>query len=166
MVSKASDDFPEPDGPVTTVIARRGISRSNPLRLCWRAPRTVICDFMFADTETRGSSRVSSQRAVGADGRDGAGDGEDETPERKAGVGASREQVANPSADERARRAGRHGEERTAAVVAGNERDGDGSGNDSDEEPNQNAHVDTSRCVWSEPLDRFGAIISARMCCR
>lgn len=147
MVSKASDDFPEPDGPVTTVIARRGISRSNPLRLCWRAPRTVICDFILADPVSKGSSRASSQRAVRADGANGSGDSEDETPQRESNVGAPGEQVANPSANERARSTSRHGEKRTASVVAGDKGDGYGSGDDSDEEPNQNAHVDTSRKV-------------------
>src|SRR2546426_847976 len=41
MVSKASDDFPEPDSPVTTVRALRGISTVMFLRLCSRAPRTI-----------------------------------------------------------------------------------------------------------------------------
>src|SRR5688572_12900079 len=50
MVSNASDDFPEPDGPVTTVRVRRGISRSNPFRLCWRAPRTTIASFIATKT--------------------------------------------------------------------------------------------------------------------
>src|SRR3974377_762531 len=45
MVSNASDDFPEPDGPVMTVKVRRGISRSKFLRLCWRAPRTMSWSF-------------------------------------------------------------------------------------------------------------------------
>ena len=40
IVSKASDDLPEPDTPVTTVIAPRGRSTSMPLRLCSLAPRT------------------------------------------------------------------------------------------------------------------------------
>src|ERR1700730_64739 len=39
MVSKASDDFPLPLGPVTTVNFPSGRSRSMPLRLFWRAPR-------------------------------------------------------------------------------------------------------------------------------
>src|SRR5437588_6922002 len=39
MVSKASDDFPLPLGPVTTVSFPSGRSRSMPLRLFWRAPR-------------------------------------------------------------------------------------------------------------------------------
>src|ERR1700736_6287708 len=42
MVSKASDDLPEPDSPVKTTSLSRGISRSTFLRLCSRAPRTVI----------------------------------------------------------------------------------------------------------------------------
>src|SRR5713226_6789971 len=42
MVSKASDDLPEPDRPVNTTSLSRGISRSTFLRLCSRAPRIVI----------------------------------------------------------------------------------------------------------------------------
>src|SRR5690242_21754072 len=111
MVSKASEDLPEPDGPVTTVMARRGISRSNPLRLCWRAPRTVMCDFMS-------SSRASGERSIGAKEGDRADDREDETPEGESGIDASGEQVAEPAADEGADRARTHREERTAAIFA------------------------------------------------
>src|SRR5689334_15286793 len=39
MVSKASEDFPLPLGPVTTVNFPSVRSRSTPLRLFWRAPR-------------------------------------------------------------------------------------------------------------------------------
>src|ERR1700694_5035801 len=42
MVSKASDDLPEPDRPVKTTSLSRGISRSMFLRLCSRAPRMLI----------------------------------------------------------------------------------------------------------------------------
>src|SRR5437660_11124528 len=42
MVSKASEDLPEPDSPVNTISASRGISRSTFFRLCSRAPRTWI----------------------------------------------------------------------------------------------------------------------------
>src|SRR6185295_395664 len=38
-VLKASDDFPDPDGPVTTVSCRCGMSTETFLRLCVRAPR-------------------------------------------------------------------------------------------------------------------------------
>src|SRR3954466_15534831 len=43
MVSKARLDLPEPERPVMTVRLSRGISTSIPLRLCSRAPRTLIC---------------------------------------------------------------------------------------------------------------------------
>src|ERR1043166_8123421 len=39
MVSNASDDFPDPLGPVITVNLPSGRSTSMPLRLFWRAPR-------------------------------------------------------------------------------------------------------------------------------
>src|SRR5439155_8166904 len=42
MVSKASEDLPEPERPVNTTSLSRGISRSTFLRLCSRAPRMVI----------------------------------------------------------------------------------------------------------------------------
>src|SRR5258708_20539045 len=42
MVSKASEDLPDPDSPVITVTAFRGISKLMFLRLCWRGPRTMI----------------------------------------------------------------------------------------------------------------------------
>src|SRR5690606_22033582 len=46
MVSKARDDFPDPDGPVKTTSRLRGISRSIPFRLCWRAPRMMIFSWL------------------------------------------------------------------------------------------------------------------------
>src|ERR1700744_6616729 len=39
MVSKASEDLPEPESPVITVSVSRGISTSIFFRLCSRAPR-------------------------------------------------------------------------------------------------------------------------------
>src|SRR5882762_127671 len=42
IVSNASDDLPEPERPVITVNLSRGMSTSMFLRLCWRAPRTVM----------------------------------------------------------------------------------------------------------------------------
>src|SRR3954453_5214600 len=42
MVSKASEDLPEPDSPVNTTSLSRGILTSTFLRLCSRAPRIVI----------------------------------------------------------------------------------------------------------------------------
>src|SRR2546427_3871298 len=52
MVSKASDDFPEPDNPVKTTSLSRGMVRSMSLRLCSRAPRmtiSVCCPAAFSD---------------------------------------------------------------------------------------------------------------------
>src|SRR5262249_21173355 len=42
MVSKAREDLPEPDRPVSTTSWSRGISRSMFLRLCSRAPRIAM----------------------------------------------------------------------------------------------------------------------------
>src|SRR5579871_1652036 len=42
MVSKAREDLPEPDTPVTTVIVLWGISKSTFFRLWTRAPRTTM----------------------------------------------------------------------------------------------------------------------------
>ena len=41
MVSKARDDFPEPDKPVKTISESLGSSRETSLRLCSRAPLTI-----------------------------------------------------------------------------------------------------------------------------
>src|SRR6218665_2215993 len=45
MVSKASEDLPEPERPVMTMRLSRGSLMSIPLRLCSRAPRTIISRF-------------------------------------------------------------------------------------------------------------------------
>src|SRR4051794_10226391 len=42
MVSKASDDLPEPESPVITTSESRGSSTSTSLRLCSRAPVTTM----------------------------------------------------------------------------------------------------------------------------
>ena len=42
MVSKTSDDLPEPDTPVTTVSLRLGMSTDTSRRLFSRAPRTSM----------------------------------------------------------------------------------------------------------------------------
>src|SRR3989304_4402764 len=42
MVSKASEDFPDPEMPVSTTNLSRGISTVTFFRLCSRAPRTMI----------------------------------------------------------------------------------------------------------------------------
>src|SRR5262249_55894215 len=60
MVSKAREDFPEPETPVTTVMALCGTSKSIFLRLCTRAPRTTI--FSWADSDMRQATRTSGSR--------------------------------------------------------------------------------------------------------
>src|SRR5450759_2031016 len=47
MVSKASDDLPDPLNPVITVSVLRGISTSMFFRLCCRAPCTVMRSSMM-----------------------------------------------------------------------------------------------------------------------
>src|SRR2546427_7881098 len=49
MVSKASDDFPEPDSLVKTTSLSRGMVRSMSLRLCSRAPLITISVCCMAD---------------------------------------------------------------------------------------------------------------------
>src|SRR5678815_4795715 len=71
MVSKASDDFPDPDRPVMTVRLSRGMSTDTPFKLCSRAPRTEIwvsmvrsfVPYLFADRKTAGHLRRTHIRA-------------------------------------------------------------------------------------------------------
>src|SRR6266851_4600710 len=75
MVSKASEDFPDPETPVTTVSALCGISKSMFLRLWTRAPRTTILSLGFKSDmkyspgnalvapDARGWSRTPAKRS-------------------------------------------------------------------------------------------------------
>src|SRR5512145_1264375 len=71
MVSKASDDLPEPDTPVNTTSASRGSSRSTFFRLCSRAPRTwiVLCGSAAVGLLTILAMRFGSGVAPGAPSR-------------------------------------------------------------------------------------------------
>src|SRR5918911_795836 len=55
MVSNARLDLPEPDSPVITISALRGILRCRSLRLCSRAPETTIspCDLTASSVRAR-----------------------------------------------------------------------------------------------------------------
>src|SRR3989344_9146974 len=53
IVSKASDDFPEPESPVITVSLFRGIDTLIFLRLCMRAPFTRISSIRLKTQENR-----------------------------------------------------------------------------------------------------------------
>src|ERR1700722_17068870 len=57
MVSKASEDLPEPDRPVITTRLSRGIATSMFLRLCSRAPRTTM-DPAIHDPRSGGSWKI------------------------------------------------------------------------------------------------------------
>src|SRR6185369_14963019 len=50
IVSKAREDLPEPERPVITVNRSRGISTLMFLRLCWRAPLTLMRSMAIAKT--------------------------------------------------------------------------------------------------------------------
>src|SRR6185369_3968005 len=50
MVSKAREDFPEPESPVITVKRSRGMSTLMFFRLCWRAPLTLMRSMAIAKT--------------------------------------------------------------------------------------------------------------------
>src|SRR5580704_1994508 len=70
MVSKASDDLPEPESPVNTTSLSRGMVRSMPFRLCSRAPRIEI-------TRCGASKSLSSDPDETRDAAFGAGLKED-----------------------------------------------------------------------------------------
>src|SRR5690606_5408822 len=75
MVSKASELFPEPDRPVMTTSFSRGMSRSTPLRLCSRAPRTrmKLC-FSVMESGNAGEAEQAParQRYLGSNSPDSA----------------------------------------------------------------------------------------------
>src|SRR5215467_13382097 len=64
MVSKASDDLPEPLRPVITVSVLRGISTEMFFKLCWRAPRTVILLIAMGPYEPGKSTRTDLSARV------------------------------------------------------------------------------------------------------
>ena len=58
MVSKASELFPEPESPVTTVSVLRGMRTLMSRRLCWRAPRTEMCVIAIYGKKAEGTCGV------------------------------------------------------------------------------------------------------------
>src|SRR5438270_13431979 len=54
MVSKASEDLPEPDTPVTTVSLSTGMEKETFFRLLTRAPRTMIASWPMSGNTRRG----------------------------------------------------------------------------------------------------------------
>src|ERR1700745_2690100 len=63
MVSKASEDLPEPERPVKTTSLSRGISTSMFFRLCSRAPRMVMARSELGP-DWRRAFRISSISAI------------------------------------------------------------------------------------------------------
>src|SRR5712691_7484417 len=72
MVSKASEDLPDPESPVKTVRVFRGISTVMFLRLCSRAPRTMRASLDIAVQPTQD---VAVRSILGARGRCGQSSG-------------------------------------------------------------------------------------------
>src|SRR5215216_1307660 len=60
IVSNASDDLPEPESPVMTTRASRGIATVTSLRLCSRAPVTTIWDWRDTRSSVRNGRTESS----------------------------------------------------------------------------------------------------------
>src|SRR5574337_151555 len=68
MVSKASEDLPDPLSPVMTTSWSRGISRSMDLRLCSRAPRMTMRSFAMEmnHTPAEGRGKTTPRARLGA----------------------------------------------------------------------------------------------------
>jgi len=66
MVSKASEDLPEPDTPLTTVSFPWGMSQEMFFRLCVRAPRMTIASFVDSRDEIKLPDRVAPD-SIGPD---------------------------------------------------------------------------------------------------
>src|SRR5438105_13457244 len=78
MVSKASDDLPDPDSPVKTTSLSRGMVRSTFWRLCSRAPLItmwVCCDGPGGLAPPRPSGMDSLSSPVARPGKPGLGRG-------------------------------------------------------------------------------------------
>src|SRR5487761_1382204 len=71
MVSKASDDLPDPLRPVITTRRSRGISMSIFLRLCSRAPLMIMRSICAPSAADEASCRATGPRRAGADGARG-----------------------------------------------------------------------------------------------
>src|SRR6185369_6374892 len=66
MVSKASEDLPDPESPVMTVSRLRGMETEMSLRLCSRAPRTTKNSLAIAPKATRSPGRGSTGSSLGS----------------------------------------------------------------------------------------------------
>src|SRR5208283_4095176 len=90
MVSKASEDLPEPERPVKTTSLSRGIAKSTFFRLCSRAPRITIARPSKGFPGAIGGApfRARPDEDAEVERRLGAGSGEPVTrPEPARGLG-------------------------------------------------------------------------------
>src|SRR6266568_4131283 len=91
MVSKASDDLPDPLTPVTMISFPTGSVRSIPFRLCVRAPRTTrfaspLTGAAFVSTMGVPAGCVNHHRSAAVEPRQRGG-----SPQRTWGVGAGKD---------------------------------------------------------------------------
>src|SRR5918912_440601 len=98
MVSKASDDLPDPDRPVMQIRRFRGSRTVTSLRLCSRAPWTISSSEAMRSAVYRPNVCSSRLGASGGSGlapaaEDEAADGEAE-PERADGESADGQRLA------------------------------------------------------------------------
>src|SRR4029079_1652208 len=73
MVSKARLDLPDPDRPVNTIRRSRGSSTLMFLRLCSRAPRTLMFGWLAVRGAIRSPSLAANACSGGTVGRRSAG---------------------------------------------------------------------------------------------
>src|ERR1700720_2084366 len=107
MVSKASEDLPEPERPVNTTSLSRGMVRSTFLRLCSRAPRTTIArpppkastGSAFLEARIGRASDLGAAMAVPGDGLFLNGNQPSHTNRACADVASMLEQKKNKSKD-------------------------------------------------------------------
>src|SRR2546430_14217037 len=130
MVSKASEDLPEPDSPVMTTSALRGIATETSRRLCSRAPETTICSAEditpFDCREANGCSPQKKAATSGVSGeaeRSGAGERDqaaaagDVDPAAALAGRAELRGAADAGAEGHAARAGTQADELAAVEV-------------------------------------------------
>src|SRR5437763_5279346 len=130
MVSKASEDLPDPDSPVMTTSALRGIATEMSRRLCSRAPETTICSAEdITPLECREANGCSPQRKAATSGisgtssRSGAGERDqaaaagDVDPAAALARRAERRGAADAGAEGHAARAGAQADELAAVEV-------------------------------------------------
>src|SRR5437764_10742764 len=130
MVSKASEDLPDPESPVMTTSALRGIATEMSRKLCSRAPETTICSAEdITPLDCREANGCSPQRKAATSGisgmssRSGAGERDqaaaagDVDPAAALARRAELRGAADAGAEGHAARAGAQADELAAVEV-------------------------------------------------